>query len=52
MTRCYFCGSNIHWSSDWNYDEIFGEGEGLVSLWYCSECGAEHQFSKREDEEE
>lgn len=52
MTGCYFCGSKLYWSSDWNYDEIHGEGEGLVSLWTCSGCGAEHQFSKRDDKEE
>lgn len=53
LMKCYFCSEGkLIWSSDWNYDEVFGEGEGLVSLWYCCECGAEHQFSKRDDEEE
>ena len=40
------------WSNDWNYDEIWGEGEGLVSCWFCPHCGAEAQFSKREEEKE
>ena len=52
MNKCYFCSGELIWSSDWNYDEIHQEGEGIVSLWHCSLCGAEHQFSLRTDEEE
>lgn len=51
--QCYFCGKqDMVWSNDWVYDEIWGEGEGLVSCWFCPHCGAEAQFSKREEEKE
>lgn len=50
--NCYFCGHSMNWQSDFNYDEVFGEGEGIVSYWHCCHCGADAEFSLREDEEE
>lgn len=38
------------WDSDANYDEVYGEGEGIVSFLHCSGCGANAEFSKREDD--
>lgn len=38
------------WNSDFNYDEVHGEGHGIVSFLHCSKCGAEAQFSLRDDE--
>ena len=30
---CWYCGhDSLCWQSDFNYDEIFGEGEGMVSF--------------------
>lgn len=49
---CWYCGGNLIWDSDFNYDEVFGEGEGVVSFLHCGECGAEVQYSLRIDEEE
>lgn len=52
--KCWYCGSELFWQSDFNYDEVFGEGDGIVSYLTCSnlECGAEVEFSRRFDEEE
>ena len=52
MTDCWYCGGQIVWDSDYNYDEVFGEGEGIVTMLHCPKCGAIVQFSKRDDEEE
>lgn len=49
---CWYCGGNLIWDSDFNYDEVFGEGKGVISFLHCSECGAEVQYSLRTDEEE
>lgn len=49
---CWYCGGRLIWGSDFNYDEVFGEGEGIVTYLHCTECGAEVQYSKRDDEEE
>lgn len=50
--NCWFCGGKMVWQSDWNYDEIHGEGDGIVAILGCSQCGAEAQFSLRTDKEE
>lgn len=52
MTDCWFCGADLIWQSDFNYDEIHGEGEGIVAILICSECGAMVEFSLRTDEED
>lgn len=50
--NCWFCNSKMHWNSDFNYDEVHGEGDGVVAFLTCSQCGAEAQFSLRTDKEE
>ena len=53
MTRrdvCWLCGGKLIWQSDFNYDEIFGEGEGIVAMLKCSDCDADVQVSQRHDE--
>lgn len=50
--RCWYCGGKLIWQSDYNYDEVYGEGEGIVTCLTCSQCGAEVEYSKREDKEE
>lgn len=54
MPLCYFCLSKMNWNSDFNYDEVHGEGDGVVSYYTCMnpECGAEAQFSLRTDKDE
>ncbi len=49
---CWYCGGRLIWNSDFNYDEVFGEGGGIVTSLTCTKCGAEVQYSKRDDEEE
>lgn len=46
---CWYCGGQLRWDSDFNYDEIFGEGDGIVSFLTCMDCGAEVQYSLRDD---
>jgi len=52
MNNCWYCGGKLIWQSDFNYDEVYGEGEGIVSYLNCSECNAMVEYSKREDEDE
>ena len=49
---CWYCGGKLFWGSDFNYDEVFGEGEGIVSYLTCSGCGAEVQYSLLDEEED
>lgn len=50
MTECWFCGCEMIWQSDFNYDEIHGEGEGIVAYLHCPDCGAMAEFSQRTDD--
>ena len=52
MPRCLKCDTTMIWQSDFNYDEIYDDGEGVVSFYKCSneKCGADAQFSLRDDE--
>lgn len=50
--NCWYCGSRLIWQSDFNYDEIYRDGEGIVTYLKCSnlECGADIEFSRKEDD--
>lgn len=54
MGKCFVCGHEVMWQSDFNYDEVHSEGEGVVSYYTCSnpDCNAEYEVSIREDGEE
>lgn len=52
MDICWYCRGQLIWQSDFNYDEVFGEGEGIVSYLICDGCGAEVQYSLKEETEE
>lgn len=49
---CWYCGGQLRWDSDFNYDEVFGEGDGIVSFLTCTNCGAEVQYSLKEENDE
>lgn len=49
---CWFCGGKLCWDSDYNYDEIYGEGEGIVAMLHCTKCEAEVQYTLRDDEDQ
>ena len=49
---CWYCSGQLIWDSDFNYDEVFGEGEGGVKYLHCSQCGAEVQYSLRDDDDQ
>lgn len=52
MTNCWYCDHEMIWNSDFNYDEVYAEGEGIVSFLSCPNCGAVAEFSRRDDETE
>ena len=49
---CWYCGGKLVWQNDFSYDDVYGEGEGIVTYLMCSECGARVQYEHRDDEEE
>ena len=52
MTDCWFCGHEMIWQSDFNYDEVHGEGEGIVTYLSCPNCEAMAEFSLRDDDDD
>ena len=42
---CWNCGGQLIWSHDCRYDDIYHEGEGVISFLNCRDCGAEVQYT-------
>lgn len=42
----------MYWNADFNYDEVYDEGEGIVTFLTCKVCGAEAEFSYKEEDED
>ena len=38
--NCWFCGSDMIWGSDFNFEDYDLEGDGVVATLTCSECEA------------
>lgn len=35
--------------NDFDYSDVYGEGDGIVTYLSCSDCGAEVEYVKREE---
>lgn len=48
MARCWFCGEEMIWQNDFNFEDFCLDGEGVVAVLLCSndECGAVANFIK------
>lgn len=45
MNKCWYCGETLIWQNDFDYSDVYGEGEGIVTFLICSGCGAEVEYS-------
>lgn len=53
MYECFHCGQKaVIWQSDFSFDEMLYEGEGIVHICYYSNCGAEIEYRISTDDEE
>lgn len=43
MANCINCGAELCWQNDFDYEDYGIEGEGIVSVWHCTQCGALHE---------
>lgn len=42
MYECFHCGAKaVIWDSDFDYEDYGYEGEGIVHVCHCTNCGAE-----------
>ena len=51
MNTCWYCGGELIWDCDYNYNEVYDDGEGIVTYLHCSNCGALIEYSLKEDTE-
>jgi len=51
VLRCWFCGGEMIWGSDFDFEDIGYEGEGIVSSFSCQKCRATAEVCLRTDEE-
>ena len=51
--ECFHCGQNsVVWDSDFNFEDYCLEGEGIVHVCHCTNCGAEIEYRVRTDTED
>ena len=55
MYECFHCLARaVVWDSDFSFEDFGLEGEGIVHICHCANCGAEIEYyisEKGEDEE-
>lgn len=45
MFECFHCGAiAVVWDSDFMYEEFGLEGDGVVHICHCCNCGAEIEY--------
>ncbi len=52
--QCFHCCNphSVIWDSDFSFSDMGYEGEGIVHICHCVECGAEIEYRISEDSEE
>ena len=45
MYECFHCGSrSVIWDSDFTFEDMCREGQGIVHLCHCTNCGAQIEY--------
>lgn len=53
MYECFHCGQRaVIWGADFTIEEMGGEGEGIVHVCHCENCGALIEYWIQFDSEE
>ena len=43
--QCFHCCTNsVIWDSDFNYEDFGYEGDGIVHVYHCTNCGAQIEY--------
>lgn len=51
--QCFHCLSySVHWDADFDFSDYGYEGEGVVHVCHCGNCGAEIEYRVRMDDTE
>ena len=41
MYKCFHCGGEVYWDSDLDYSDFEVDGDGIVQIYHCCDCGAD-----------
>lgn len=41
----------MRWFGDFDYSDYYGEGKGIVAILTCPSCGADCEFSLRDNDD-
>lgn len=53
MYECFHCGKKaVIWDSDFSFEDYGREGEGIIHVCHCTNCGAEITYEISLDNEE
>lgn len=53
MYECFHClQKTVAWESDFSFEDLGLEGEGIVHICHCGTCGAEIEYRIPDDVEE
>ena len=53
MYQCFHCGAySVIWQSDFSFEDFCMDGEGIVHICYCTNCGATIEYYVPIDVEE
>lgn len=45
MYECFHCGCKaVVWEADFNFEDMGYDGEGIIHICRCSNCGAEIEY--------
>lgn len=53
MYECFHCGCKaVIWDNDFSFEDYGLDGEGLIHVCHCTQCGAEIEYRIGEGNEE
>lgn len=53
MYECFHCGHRtVIWDADFSFEDFAYDGDGIVHICHCSNCGAEIEYRIRLDKDE
>ena len=53
LYECFHCGQRtVGWCADFSFEDYGLEGEGIIHVCKCQNCGADIEYYIRLDEEE
>lgn len=53
MYECFYCRTrSVIWDNDFNFEDFCYDGEGIVGVYHCTNCGAEYECRVSTGEED